>query len=202
MSKGEGDAGFHQVLATTQERVAEILESTDRAAAEIVEAAKAEAERVVAEAHAQATEAVNAKMERISSLVEDVLARAGTLDSEFEQLRGLVRQSAEELAKELGIDRVESPQGGAPSEREDAQAPGKAFERAEAELAEMIESVEAQVARLDDADDRAEAVKLLAIQMIATGHSAERASERLKTEFNVEDPEAVLASIGAPVNSD
>jgi hypothetical protein len=185
-----GEQGVHQVLATTQERVAEILEATDRAAAEILDAANVEAERVVAEAHAQATEAVNAKMERVSSLIEDVMAKAGTVDNEFEQLRGLVRDSTEALAKELGIEQPSEP---APEERP------RSFEAVEQELAETVESVEEQVAQLDSSDDRAEAVKLLAIQMIATGHSAKRASERLKSEFQVEDPASVLASIGAPV---
>ena len=191
-AKGDGEPGVHQVLATTQQRVAEILEATDRAAAEILEAANAEAERVVAEAHAQATEAVNAKMERVTSLIEDVLAKAGTVDSEFEQLRGLVGKSTDALAKELGI---EEPAEARP-------APSRSFESVEQELAETVASVEEQVADLNAADDRAEAVKLLAIQMIATGHSAERASERLKSEFHVEDPAAVLEAIGAPLPQD
>jgi len=185
----DAEHGVHQVLATTQKRVAEILEATDRAAAEIVEAAKAEAASVVAEAHAQATEAVNAKMERVSTLIENVLAKAGTLDAEFEQLRGLVRESSDALAADLGIEKPAAP----------SEESRKSFEAAEKELAATIDSVQEQVAELDSTDDRSEAVKLLAIQMIATGHSAERASERLKSEFHVEDPDAVLASIGAPV---
>ena len=188
--KADAEHGVHQVLATTQKRVAEILEATDRAAAEIVEAARAEAAGVVAEAHAQATDAVNAKMGRVSTLIENVLAKAGTLDAEFEQLRGLVRESSDALAADLGIERP-----AAPSE----ETSRKSFEAAEQELAATIDSVQEQVAELDSSDDRTEAVKLLAIQMIATGHSAERASERLKSEFHVEDPDAVLASIGAPV---
>jgi cell division septum initiation protein DivIVA len=194
-AKTDSDPGVHQVLATTQERVAGILEATDRAAAEIVDAANAEAERVVAEAHAQATEAVNAKMDRISSLIEGVLAQAGTVDTELDQLRSLVRESTEALATELGIDAAAEP-------AEEARAAAPALEAAEQELAATVASVEEQVAELDETDDRAEAVKLLAIQMIATGHSAERASERLKSEFHVEDPAAVLASIGAPVNEE
>jgi hypothetical protein len=189
--KADAEHGVHQVLATTQARVAEILEATDRAATEIVEAAKAEAASVVAEAHAQATEAVNAKMERVSTLIENVLAKAGTLDGEFEQLRGLVRESSDALAADLGLEKPSPPP---------EQPSRKSFEAAEKELAATIDSVQEQVAELDSTDDRAEAVKLLAIQMIATGHSAERASERLKAEFQVEDPEAVLASIGAPVS--
>ena len=189
--KGDGEPGVHQVLATTQERVAEILEATDRAAAEIVDAANAEAERVVAQAHAQATEAVNAKMERVSKLIEDVLAKAGTLDGQFEQLRGLVQESTAALAQDLGIDQPAQP-----------EVESKSFEAVEQELAETVQSVEEQVAQLDESDDRTEAVKLLAIQMIATGHSAERASERLRSEFQVENPDAVLESIGAPVTQE
>ena len=185
---GNRETGVHRVLSTTQERVADILQATDRAASEIIDAANAEAERVVAEAHAQATEAVNAKMDRVTSLIEDVLAKAGTLDNEFEQLRGLVHESTTALAQELGIE---------PAEPRAAETPS--FEAVERELAETVASVEEKVADLDEADDRAEAVKLLAIQMIATGHSAERASERLKSEFHVEDPAAVLESIGAPL---
>jgi cell division septum initiation protein DivIVA len=172
----QGEPEVRQILATTRDRVGEILETTDRAVAEILETANAEAEKVVAEAHEQATRAVNAKMERISSLIEGVLAKAGTLDSEFEQMKGLVAQTADSLAEDLGILKAQTP-----AEAEPKQA-------ASSEPAGQVD------------DDRAEAVKLLAIQMIATGHSAERASERLRTEFHVEDPAAVLAEIGAPLD--
>jgi ABC-type transporter Mla subunit MlaD len=186
-AKQGSEAGVHQILTTTKERVAEILETTDRAAAEIVDAANAEAERVVAEAHAKATEAVNAKMERVSTLIEDVMAKAGTLGGEFEQLHELVRASTDALADELGVAKP-------------APRPARTLEEVEQELAATVASVEEQVGELDNSDDRAEAVKLLAIQMIATGHSAERASERLKSEFHVADPAAVLAEIGAPLS--
>jgi hypothetical protein len=159
-----------QILATTRDRVAEILEATDHAVAEILETANSEAEKVVAEAHEQATRAVNAKMERISRLIEGVLAKAGTLDSEFEQMRGLIDQTAAALAADLGVP----------------QAPP---------------SADSSPAADGDSDiDRAEAIKLLAMQMIATGHSAQRARERLRSEFQVEDPDAVLAEIGAPLD--
>jgi hypothetical protein len=160
-----------QILATTRDRVAEILETTDRAVAEILETANSEAEKVVAEAHEQATRAVNAKMERISSLIEGVLAKAGTLDSEFEQMRGLIDQTAAALAADLGVS--PPPQS----------------------------STDAKPAAQGDPDvERAEAIKLLAMQMLATGHSAQRARERLRSEFHVEDPDAVLAEIGAPLD--
>jgi hypothetical protein len=176
----QGEPEVRQILATTRDRVGEILETTDRAVAEILDTANAEAEKVVAEAHEQATRAVNAKMERISSLIEGVLAKAGTLDSEFEQMKDLVAQTADSLADDLGILKGEQ----APSDAEQATAAAATEAAADGQ----------------GADDRAEAVKLLAIQMIATGHSAERASERLRSEFNVEDPAAVLAEIGAPLD--
>ena len=176
-ANADGEPEVRQILATTRDRVAEILETTDRAVAEILETANAEAEKVVAEAHEQATRAVNAKMERISSLIEGVLAKAGTLDSEFEQMRGLVDKTVDSLADDLGILKSPAPQ----------PAPA-------APAAEHVSGADGQ-----GDDDRAEAIKLLAIQMIATGHSAKRASERLKSEFQVEDPASVLASIGAPI---
>lgn len=174
----EGEPEVHSILATTKERVAEILAATDRAASEIVDAANSEAEKVVADAHKQATEVVNAKIERLSGLIENVLAKAGTLDSEFEQLRGLIEQSNDSLADELGVQAHERPLGAADSS--------------------AVETAPTPQGRPGGGDDeRAEAVKLLAIQMLATGHSSERARERLRTEFQVEDPEAVLAEIGA-----
>jgi hypothetical protein len=118
------------------------------------------------------------------------MAKAGTVEDDFEQLRGLVRQSTESLAAELGIQPPARP------------AASPKLEETERELAQTMAAVEERVAELDNSDDRADAVKLLAIQMIATGHSAARASERLRTEFHVEDPAAVLAEIGAPVEED
>ena len=177
---GQNEPEVRQILATTRDRVAEILETTDRAVAEILETANAEAEKVVAEAHEQATRAVNAKMERISGLIEGVLAKAGTLDSEFGQMRELVQQTADSLAEDLGLVEA-ATEASKPADRDVAAAPAA--------------PTDGKVP-----DDRAEAVKLLAIQMIATGHSVERASERLRSEFNVEDPAAVLAEIGAPVD--
>jgi serine phosphatase RsbU (regulator of sigma subunit) len=176
----DGEPEVRQILATTRDRVAEILETTDRAVAEILETANTEAEKVVAEAHEQATRAVNAKMERISNLIEGVLAKAGTLDSEFEQMRELVDNTVDSLADDLGILKP-------------ASAPADA-------VAAQAEPARAPSADGQGTDDRAEAIKLLAIQMIATGHSVERASERLRAEFNVDDPAAVLAEIGAPVD--
>ena len=181
----EAPPEVHSILDTTKDRVAEILAATDRAATGIVEAAKAEAQEVVAEAHRQATEVVDSRMQRISTLIERLLAKAGTLDSEFEQLRDLVRQSNDALAEELGL----SPQ------RQPAQP---ASEPEPAPVATQPAAVGQPTAAATDV--RAEAVKLLAIQMIATGHSVERASERLKSEFQVKDPAAVLAEIGAPLD--
>jgi hypothetical protein len=166
----ENEPEVRQILATTRDRVAEILETTDRAVAEILETANSEAEKVVAEAHEQATRAVNAKMERISSLIEGVLAKAGTLDSEFEQMRGLIDQTAAALAADLGVPQPPQSGNAKPPQHSDPDA------------------------------ERAEAIKLLAMQMIATGHSAEHARERLRSEFQVEDPDAVLAEIGAPLD--
>lgn len=164
---GAARAGnVNEVLKTTKDRVAELLAVTERATGDIMDSANAEAERLVRETHSRAERLAEERMDRISKLTEDVMAKASTLDREVEQLRSLMRQSVQTLADELGVD-------AAPTR------PTPVFS-SDAVVGSQING------------EHSQAVRVLASQLLAAGNSPEEVEDRLREEFGIEDPEALL----------
>ncbi len=170
------------VLSTTEERVSEILAATERAAAAIVEAANAEAEQIVRATHARAENLAQSRVERIDSVAEAVLAKASALEGEIDGLRDLIYKSIERLAEELRIE-VRTTEPATPPVAEEPQP--------SANGSRLSDDMRASAKR-----DRSAAVRLLATQMIAAGHTRDEAERRLREEFGVKDPAAALDSIG------
>ena len=171
------------VLSTTEERVSEILAATERAAAAIVEAANAEAEQIV---RARRTPGRRTWLSRGSSgstrWPRRCWRRRARSKVRSNGLRDLIYKSIERLAEELRIE-VRTTEPATPPVAEEP--------RPSANGSRLSDDMRASAKR-----DRSAAVRLLATQMIAAGHTRDEAERRLREEFGVKDPAAALDSIG------
>lgn len=158
--------GVNAVLKTTQERVVELLEVTERATGDILDSANSEAERLVRETHSRAERLAEERMDRIATLTEDVMAKASSLDREVDQLRSLMRESVKTLAGDLGI-----------ASRSTQATP--VFSN------DVV--VGSQIS-----GEHSQAVRVLASQLLAAGNSADEVEDRLREEFGIDDPRALI----------
>jgi hypothetical protein len=190
------------LMQTIRDRVSEVLVATERAATDVVKAANADADRIVRDTHANAKKLADARIEKIGSLIDSVADKASTLDGEIDGLRELVEKSIEALGKDLGVEaetaKTALPDVSSPNGSADASPTSGSDADPEVETEEPSGSVATEEAkpREKGGRDRSEAVRVLAAQMLAAGHSPEEAERRLTEEFGVEDPSFALSSAG------
>ena len=194
VSSDEGDAAGDDIrglMRTTRKRVSEVLLATEQAATDVVEAANADAERIVRDTHESAKKLADERMAKVNTVVDQVAKKVKTLDSEVDGLRRLIDKSMDGLAKDLGLE----------ADAVKAQAPSVEQPTAR----ERTDTADSEDDGGDDDDDdrpgggdrdRSEAVKVLAAQLIASGHTPEEAEQRLIDEFGVEDPSHALEATG------
>lgn len=101
--------GLTPMLESTSGRVQEVLRATDQAAEEILRGAQADAERYVREAKERAERLTHERMDRIAALTEDLMAQAGTIHRQAQDLRIALSETLTKLSDELGLERPLDP---------------------------------------------------------------------------------------------
>ena len=169
------------------------MRETHESAKKLADERRAKVNTVVDQVAKEAT-TLESEIDGLRKLIDrsmDGLAKdlATTLESEIDGLRKLIDRSMDGLAKDLGIE-AESVKAQAPKAEQPA-----ARERADAADSDDDGGDEDDDDRPGGDRDRSEAVKVLAAQLIASGHTPEEAEQRLIDEFGV-DPSHALEATG------
>ncbi len=154
-------------------RVETVLEAAERAAAEIRRDAQEWAERHMAEARLRADELVSQRVEELSGITDELLAVA----------QAVARQS-EDLVRALDATRDRALRASL-RRREDMGSNRR-----------EIEPAPRSVDPLDPIGSVSHGARLLATQMAVAGSNRETIAGRLRREFGVDDPGAILDEAG------
>ncbi|HMI81323.1 MAG TPA: hypothetical protein VK480_06000 [Solirubrobacterales bacterium] len=173
-------AGKQKLKADTTQRLQEIVEAAERAAAGVIDDAEAQARRYLADARREADRLANGRVAELSDLIDSLLSQAISLRREAERLQATLEEARDR------IDLGEGP------EREPRREPESAAPRLRA-VDGGGSTAEAEARRADAAGAR-----LLATQLAVSGSSREEIAARLRSGFEIEDPEAILDAILGP----
>jgi len=173
-------AGKQRLKADTTQRLQEIVEAAERAAAGVIDDAEAQAQRYLAEARREADRLAEGQATELSDLIDSLLSQAISLRREAERLQATL---------EGARGRVDSEEG---PEQGPRMGSGPAAPRLRA-VDGGGDAVESEAKRADAAGAR-----LLATQLAVSGSSREEIAARLRSGFQIEDPEAILDAILGP----
>jgi len=196
------------MLASTRERIHKVLSATDEAAQSILEAAKVEADAHVLETQRRVEQLARTRMEKLSTVTEDLLGQADRVRQEVDSLRRAIDGATVALAADLGLAPGEA--SGGPSETPgpgaDASSTPSGIEVVESSsgrdgIAAPPEtgqpSPEAQQTEgARESGLPSEVIEIFVLKMLATGSDRAAIERRLGDEFGVEDPSAVLERLG------
>lgn len=201
------------MLTSTRERVQKVLSATDEAARSILEAAKAEADGHVRETQRRVEQLARARMEKLSTVTEDLLGQADKVRQEVDGLRRAIDGATAALAADLGLAPGEASSEPAPPPSAPGSPPTPTVAPAGAGAPSQSSWLDglappAGAAHPDPSPEthRSEAVResglpsevieIFVLKMLATGSDREAIERRLAEEFAVENPAAVLARLG------
>jgi hypothetical protein len=159
-------------------RVDSVLAAAELAAAGIREEAREWARQHKEESRKQADELAAGRLLELSSLTEDLRARAKAVVTECDQLIRAVEKASSSPAEDLGGKlRIAGPEPDETNGVPGTAAPADAGSAGESQIS-----------------DRA---RLFAAQLIAAGGSRDEISQRLREEFGIQDASAMLDRMGA-----
>ena len=177
-----------ELRATTAERLEAIVEAAERAAEGVIDDAEAQARRYLTQARTEADRITDRRMEDLSHMIGVLLDQADSVQREAERMQTLLEEAKFRIEPE-------QPDGGkeAASGREQP-APSRG---AAPRLRAVTHPEEpAPVPEAKPAD--AAGARLLATQMAVSGNSREEIEQRLRSQFEIEDPSPVLDAILGP----
>lgn len=179
-----------QLRATTAQRLEAIVEAAERAAEGVIDDAEAQARRYLTQARAEADRITDRRMEDLSHMIDVLLDRADSLQSEAERMQTLLEEA------KFRID-PEQPEAGkeAAPEPKDPEEPAPL--REPPRLRAVTHPEEPAPAPTAPQNDAAGA-RLLATQMAVSGSSREEIEQRLRNRFEIEDTKPILDAILGP----
>ncbi|MEK6277154.1 MAG: hypothetical protein AABM29_03975 [Actinomycetota bacterium] len=212
-SSFSGSEEISPLLATTSEKVQEILRTTNEAAEQIrrdarnearefVEEARKEAREFVEEARNRAERLTNERMERIAKLTEDLLQQASAVQEQAATLRVALEKATIAIDNEVeeiaGLDTEASEVG---DDEEDQQQEEETSSTSESGLRARFGRRRRKPVAPQETSGVSEGVRVLALQQLIAGADRETIETRLREDFGIEDPKAILESIEAEVPS-
>jgi vacuolar-type H+-ATPase subunit H len=174
------------LLATTSQKVESILKSTNEAAEEIREDARNEARQFLAQARQRAERLTRERMDRIATVTEDLLQQASAVQEQAAALRVALEQATAELSSDLGAGRPGAADRQAASAKTEQEGRRGVFGRRKRRNLPSRHQGEIS-----------EGVRVLALQQLTAGADRETIEARLRADFGIEDPSAILESIEA-----
>ena len=198
-----------ELLGSASDRIKEVLQATDEAAKAILEQAKKDARAHKEEARRQAEQATRERTEKMTKVTDEVLQQAETLQRRARELAETLSRSHEALKEELGIQGppTQAPRG-APAVQTPSGSPAPAVQptsvvdRDQSSEDKEEDKGSSPLRRLglkrkprpQDSGVNEEA-RLRALQMLVAGTDRKVIAVRLKEEFAIEDPTAILDAL-------
>ena len=200
-----------ELLGSASDRIKEVLQATDEAAKAILEQAKKDAREHKEEARRQAERVTRERTEKMTKVTDEVLEQAEALRRRAHELAETLSKSHEALKEELGIESppMQAPRS-APAEQaapSGSSAPAvqptsvvqgdpspqeQGEQRGQSPLRERLGLKRKQ--RPQDSGVNEEA-RLRALQMLVAGTDRKAIAVRLREEFAIEDPSAILDAL-------
>jgi cell division septum initiation protein DivIVA len=175
------------LLATTSQQVESILKTTNEAAEQIREDARNEARQFLAQARQRAERLTTERMDRIARVTEDLLQQASAVQEQAAALRVALEQATAELSSDLGAGRPGAAEGQAAREEKTEQE-GRRGVFGRRKRRNLPSRQQGEIS---------EGVRVLALQQLTAGADRETIEARLRADFGIEDPSAILESIEA-----
>lgn len=153
-------------MSSVGERVESVLEAAERAAADIRRDAEQWAQQHMEKTRRHADELAAQRVQELSSITDDLLARAQALARHSDELVDAVDAARRRVLRGLPSAGDQEQANGAPGSTDPGPIPAGAAS--------------------------SPGIRLLARQMAIAGASKEKIEIRLKEEFGIEDPSAIL----------
>jgi cell division septum initiation protein DivIVA len=166
-------------MSSVGERVESVLEAAERAAADIRRDAEQWAQRHMEETRKRADELAAKRVHELSSVTDDLLVRAKVVAKQSE---GLISALDEARRRALKV----------PLESEDDDQGNSASEASQPDPEPKAEGDPTVVPN----GPVSKGARLLATQMAVAGANRDTIGSRLKEEFGIEDPSAILDEAG------
>ena len=170
-------------------RVESVLEAAERAAADIRRDAEQWAERHMEETRRRADELAAQRVQELSTITDDLLARARSVATQSDELISALNAAARKALRISPKDRGEDLRAPESPPEPRAERPP---ERRPVEPPPEPPSTEPQ----RDGGRVSEGARLLATQMAVAGSGRETIAARLREEFGIHDPSAILDDAG------
>jgi hypothetical protein len=175
-------------MSSVGERVETVLEAAERAAADIRKDAEQWAQRHMEETRRRADELAAQRVQELSSITDDLLSRAQAVARQSDDLINAL-DSASRRALKVPLRRQEDGNR-EPEEDAKAQPDTPPKESAPAEAEPQGAQTRPAPARVSDG------ARLLATQMAVAGSDRDTIASRLRDEFGIGDPSAILDEAG------
>jgi hypothetical protein len=184
----EGGDEASAVIADTNKEVRQVLESADDAAEKIREEAREEARQFVEDARRRAEELTTEQIDQVTKVSEQVLGELSALQGQLASLRQAYNESIRAMSAKLGVEET--------SEVWDAQRNGEPAPEEQSEMKRRLGRRQRRKEPAAEPEGISEGARLLALQQLMAGVDANVIESRLKKEFGIENPGAILEWMG------
>jgi hypothetical protein len=179
-------------MSSVGERVETVLEAAERAAADIRRDAEQWAQRHMEETRRRADAVAAQRVQELSSITDDLLSRAQAVAKQSDELISAL-DSASRRAIKAPLRRQED--GASEDALEEAAAAPAPTPKAEP-ASEESAPAEAEHGAVAERRPVSDGARLLATQMAVAGSSRDTIASRLREEFGIDDPSAILDEAG------
>jgi hypothetical protein len=175
---GEGPS----LLAKVRDEVAQVLESADEAADKIRAEARAEAHQLIEESRRRTELVTQYQIDRVNAFARQVAMEASALQEQLETLHRSFDQATAALDAKSATDREDDDERG--------EQPQTTLRRRLGRRRKII------APQAQPSGEVSEGARLLALQHLMVGEDTEAVEARLRDELGIEDPAALLESMG------
>jgi F0F1-type ATP synthase membrane subunit b/b' len=183
-----GDDDPSTVIASTNREVRQVLESADEAAEKIRDEAHAEARQFVEDARRRAEEVTTEQIDLVTSMSEQVMGELSAMQGQLVSLRQAYDESIRTMSGRLGGEETQ--------DLWDTQSNGVTDADEESEVQRRLGRRQRRKEPSREPDGISEGARLLALQQLMAGVDASVIESRLKKEFGIENPGAILDWMG------
>lgn len=182
------DDDMSTVIASTNREVRQVLESADEAAEKIRHEAHAEARQFVEDARRRAEEVTAEQIDLVTSMSEQVMGELSAMQGQLVSLRQAYDESIRTMSGRLGGEETQ--------DLWDTQSNGVTEPDEESEVQRRLGRRQRRNEPSREPDGISEGARLLALQQLMAGVDASVIEKRLKNEFGIENPGAILDWMG------
>jgi hypothetical protein len=182
-------------MSSVGERVETVLEAAEQAAADIRRDAEQWAQRHMEETRRRADALAAQRVQELSSITDDLLARAQAVAKQSDELISALDSASRRTIK-APLRREED--GASEAEQEEPSAAPAPAPRAEpaSEESASAEAEDGAPPERPPPGRVSDGARLLATQMAVAGSSRDTIASRLREEFGIDDPSAILDEAG------